>query len=99
MGLADDMKAITDAVQELVTINKHIAKENNQECICYKAEQHNSEEIAHIVYFDNTIGLKIEYDCVSESFLLNLNSSDGAEFKVKVKINYCPMCGRKLTKI
>lgn len=38
MGLADDMKAITDAAQALVTISKHITKENNQDCICSKVD-------------------------------------------------------------
>ena len=66
----------------------------NKECICYKAEQHNSEEIAHIESAHSLIGLDFEYDVVYENHLLSVNSSDGTEFKVK--INYCPMCGRKL---
>jgi hypothetical protein len=37
----------------------------------------------------------MEYDAAYENYLLNVNSSDGTEFKVK--INYCPFCGRKLT--
>ena len=59
MGLEHDMKAITDAAQALVTINKHIAKENNQECICYHAEKHNAAEIAHIESVHSLIGLHL----------------------------------------
>ena len=65
-----------------------------KECICYHAEEHNVAEIAHIDSMDSLIGLELEYDAAYENHLLNVNSSDGTEFKVK--INYCPMCGRKL---
>jgi hypothetical protein len=65
-----------------------------KECICNKAEQHNAAEIAHIESIHSLVGLDLEYDGAYENYLLNVNSSDGTEFKVK--INYCPMCGRKL---
>lgn len=66
----------------------------DKECICYYAEKHNAAEIAHIESMHSLIGLDLEYDAAYENHLLNVNSSDGTEFKVK--INYCPMCGRKL---
>jgi hypothetical protein len=66
-----------------------------KECICYYAEKHDSAEIAYVSYIHRTVGLYIEYDDDDENHLLTLNSFDGTEFKIK--INYCPMCGRKLT--
>lgn len=68
-----------------------------KECICYETEQHDVAEIAHIESVHSLIGLDLEYDASYNNHLLNVNSSDGTEFKVK--INYCPMCGRKLKKI
>jgi hypothetical protein len=65
-----------------------------KECICYETEQHDVAEIAHIVSVNSLIGLDLKYDAAYENYVLNVNSSDGTEFKVK--INYCPMCGRKL---
>ena len=66
-----------------------------KECICYHAEEHNAAEIAHIESVHSLIGINIEYDAAWEKYLLNVNASDGTDFKVQ--INYCPLCGRKLT--
>jgi hypothetical protein len=66
----------------------------DKECICHQAEKHDFSAIAHVESIHSLIGLELECDDAYENYLLNVNSSDGTEFKVK--INYCPMCGRKL---
>lgn len=63
----------------------------DKKCIC--AEKHSSVEIAYIESIYSSVWLYLEHDEI-ENYLLNVNSSDGTEFKVK--INYCPMCGREL---
>jgi hypothetical protein len=64
-----------------------------KECICYHAEKHKSAEIAYVDSIHSSVGLYLEYDD-AENHLLTVNSFVGTEFNVK--INYCPMCGRKL---
>jgi uncharacterized protein with PIN domain len=65
----------------------------DKKCICCHAEELSSVEIAYIESIHCAVGLYLERDEI-ENYLLNVYSSDGTEFKVK--INYCPMCGRKL---
>ena len=64
-----------------------------KECICYRAEKHDSAEIAYLESIHSSGGLYLEYDN-ADDYLLTVNSFEGTEFKLK--INYCPMCGRKL---
>lgn len=65
----------------------------DKKCICDHAEKHSSAEIAYLESIHSSVGLYLERDEIDDH-LLNVNSSDGTEFKVK--INYCPFCGRKL---
>lgn len=84
---------IEEATKQFRENDDAIAEE--KECICYYAEKHDSAEIAYVSYIHRTVGLYLEYDEDDENHLLTLNSFDGTEFKIK--INYCPFCGRKLT--
>lgn len=103
MGLADDMKAITDAAQALVMISKHIAKENNQDCICRKVDSKTKELDINEAYYneDDMVALSLCYNSCFNHWLLKAKYDDEKSHKnemiVGKVINYCPFCGRKLT--
>ena len=101
MGLADDMKSITDAAQALATISKHIAKENNQDCMCRKVDSE-TEELYIKAYYneDDMVALSLCYNSFFSHWLLKAKYDDAKshenEMIVGQVINYCPFCGRKL---